>query len=184
MKTHYCELVWPVRNNIHRKITSFFLSKPRSYGKTGGTKFSTIKKAAAVGAVAYGAYKIGKLSTKFSSLNWGTTYHPKYSFDSWNRWRQDDGLLCRNDYDCWISSDMVCYPETFSLKINSGWFGGNGTPIGRCGCKKWAIYTWDDDNLGCNFRGWVTSLIVLTAIVGLIMILIVFWACCCNIRCQ
>ena len=106
------------RNSGRSSGRTWIGSRSRSYGKTGGTKFSTIKKVAAVGAVAYGAYKIGELSTKFSSFNWGNTYHPKYSFDSWNRWRQDDGLLCRNDYDCWISSDMVCYPETFSLKIN------------------------------------------------------------------
>ena len=81
-------------------------------------KFSKLKKAVAIGAVAYGAYKIGQLSNKFSNYEWGNSYKPKYSFDDWNKWRQDDGQLCRDDRDCWMAPNMACYPERFEREIN------------------------------------------------------------------
>ena len=62
---------------------------------------STLKKAAVIGAVAYGSYQIGKLSAGFNNYGWG--HQHGYTFDSWNRDREADGMLCRNGDDCkWI----------------------------------------------------------------------------------
>lgn len=60
----------------------------RSGGRSKGT---TLKKAAVIGATAYGTYQLGKLSGRFSD------FHGGYSFDEWNGWREADGLLCRNN---------------------------------------------------------------------------------------
>ena len=95
-------------------------SKSSKYGGRGGSGFwssksekhSTIKKAVAIGAVAYGSYKVGKLSKKFSNFGWGNTYQPTYGFTAWNTWRQADGFLCRNDNDCtWLDEKLYCNPN-------------------------------------------------------------------------
>ncbi len=32
-----------------------------------------------------------------------------YDFDDWNRWRYEDGALCRDSHDCsWIDADLHC----------------------------------------------------------------------------
>ena len=60
-----------------------------------------MKKAAVIGAVAYGSYQLGKLSAGFDNYGWG--HQHGYSFDTWNRDREADGMLCRNTKDCnWI----------------------------------------------------------------------------------
>ena len=68
---------------------------------------STLKKAAVIGVGAYGAYKLGKLTSKYSSWSWGR--QNGYSLDDWDDWREVDGLLCRNSNDCeWIDPNLYC----------------------------------------------------------------------------
>ena len=62
---------------------------------------SKLKKAAVIGAVAYGGYQLGKLSTGFGNYGWA--HQHGYSFKTWNRDRKAAGMLCRNAKDCkWI----------------------------------------------------------------------------------
>lgn len=66
-----------------------------------------MKKAAVIGVTAYGSYKIGKLAGRFS----GYGHHGGfgYGFNDWNRWRAQDGFLCRDSNDCqWIDRNLYC----------------------------------------------------------------------------
>ena len=76
--------------------------------KSGYTKSSTkskVKKAALIGATAYGGYKLGKLSGRFSSFR----HRGGFGWADYDQWIQADGLLCRNSNDCkWIDSNLYC----------------------------------------------------------------------------
>ena len=82
------------------------------YGGNGGYKKknkmkSNLKKAAVIGAVAYGGYQIGKLTGRYSSWGWGNQHG--YRFNDWNNWREIDGFLCRTNQDCnWIEPLLYC----------------------------------------------------------------------------
>ena len=65
-----------------------------------------MKKAAVIGAVAYGSYQIGKLSAGVDNYGWGRQHG--YTFDSWNRDREADGMLCRSGDDCKWIDDKYC----------------------------------------------------------------------------
>jgi len=59
------------------------------------------------GAVAYGGYQIGKLTGRFSSYGYGG--RGGWGFNDWNRWREIDGFMCRDDNDCkWIDERLDC----------------------------------------------------------------------------
>merc|ERR1712223_1073758 len=111
---------------------------------------STLKKVAVVGAVAYGAYQVGKMTQRFSNYGWG--YNGGVNFNTWNRWRQADGFLCRNDKDCtWLDDNLECQKVgNFGWSINPNWFGGNERPIGECSCDDG--WEWDDDDLQCEVQ--------------------------------
>ena len=68
-----------------------------------------------VGAVAYGAYKIGKLRERAKYYD-----GPSFDFDTWNTRRQADGFLCRNNNDCrWLDNNLGCAQvATFGWAIN------------------------------------------------------------------
>ena len=85
--------------------------------KSSGMK--TLKKAAVIGAVAYGGYQLGKLSGHYNSWGWGRQHG--YGFNDWNRWREVDGFLCRNTQDCnWIDQRLYCqdYELDFSPSVS------------------------------------------------------------------
>jgi len=107
-----------------------------------------VRSPAVVGAVAYAGYQVGKMEGKFSNYHWDNT-HSEYNFETWNKWRQADGFLCRNDTDCnWLDDYLECQKVgDFGWSINSDWFGGE-RPIGECGCEAW--YDWNNDNLECE----------------------------------
>ena len=51
----------------------------------------------------YSAQQLEKLLLKFPKENL------TYTFDDWNKWREEDGLLCRNHSDCsWVYGLMYC----------------------------------------------------------------------------
>ena len=68
---------------------------------------STLKKGAVLGVGAYVGYKAtkaaGKLFKKAFSYNNGP------DFDTWNRWRKNDGILCiKNSHCSWIDPNFEC----------------------------------------------------------------------------
>ena len=72
-------------------------------------------KGAAIGAGAYGAYKLGQLSTRFDGNGFGG------GLDDWNNWKEADGMLCRKDTDCnWLDRHMSCqdYELDFSPNVS------------------------------------------------------------------
>jgi hypothetical protein len=65
------------------------------------------------GAVAYGGYQIGKLSGRFGSYGYGRGW----GFNDWNRWREIDGFMCRDDNDCkWIDERLFCQDYEFDFQ--------------------------------------------------------------------
>ena len=87
-----------------------------TYKKKGG-KMSTLKKAAVIGATAYGAYQLGKLSGSFGSYHHGG----HWGYREWNNWREVDGFMCRNNQDCnWIDPRLYCqdYELDFSPTVS------------------------------------------------------------------
>ncbi len=76
------------------------------YKKKGGA-MKTLKKAAVIGAVAYGGYQLGKLSGRFHSYGHG--HGGGWGWNDYNRWREVDGFMCRNTNDCnWIDRNLYC----------------------------------------------------------------------------
>ena len=74
-------------------------------------------KGAAIGAGAYGVYKLGQLSTRFDGF--GNNGFGG-GFNDWNDWREADGMLCRKNSDCnWLDRNMYCqdYELNFSPNV-------------------------------------------------------------------
>ena len=94
----------------------------------------------------YSAAKKRKLRKKHSKRR-RTSSH---DFDDWNEWREDDGLLCRNDNDCnWIDGRLYCKSYELDFVPNGGWFGGDWARIkGECECPRYLSF--DRDDLECN----------------------------------
>merc|ERR1711962_898926 len=102
-------------------------SRRSSYGRK-------IAKAAVIGAGAYAGYKVAKAATKFATLPFKHTLG--YEFDDWERWRNSDGFLCRNDNDCWISPGLECQDYELDFTPSAAWFGGDVVSIrGSCDCR-------------------------------------------------
>ena len=84
-------------------------------GKKKSKTKSTLKKAAVIGATAYGAYQLGKLSGRFSSPGYGYG-NRGYGYQQWNSWREVDGFLCRKAEDC-NGIDPRLYCQDYELKF-------------------------------------------------------------------
>jgi len=72
-----------------------------------------------------------KLQEKFSEWN-----NRDWTYDEWNAWRKEDGLLCRTADDCrWLGGAIKCENyDKFAWTINPGWFNG-GRVRGQCECE-------------------------------------------------
>ena len=56
-----------------------------------------------LGATAYGAYQLGKLSGRFSSFGgYGGGIYGRYGWNDYNRWREIDGFMCRDGVATWL----------------------------------------------------------------------------------
>ena len=45
----------------------------------------------------------------------------EFTFDEWNRLRYEDGMLCRNDFDCsWIDHGFYCKRGKLGFKPEAG----------------------------------------------------------------
>lgn len=143
-----------------------------SYKKKGGA-MKTLKKAAVIGAVAYGGYQIGKLTGKFGS--WGS--RGSWGFNDWNKWREIDGFMCRDDNDCkWIDQKLDCQDYELDFTPSALWFGGDiARIVGECSCPPNTV--WNESELQCDsnlFLGLTTT--ILTVV---IVLAVLFTFCCC-----
>jgi len=94
-----------------------------------------------------------KLKEKFNKKK---QVDENYTFNSWNKWRQADGILCRNDNDCnWLNEDLKCMRYNMTLltqthkMIDQDWFGGQVmSVVGECHCSS-ADKKWDADKNVC-----------------------------------
>ena len=143
--------------------------KTKKHSKLGGR----LKKAAVIGAVAYGGYQLGKLSGSFGS--WGAGYQ----FNDWNKWREADGFMCRSTNDCsWIDPRLYCQDYELDFSPMRGWFGGDYLSIvGECSCPDNLI--WSDNDMKCReVSAFGAIAIGAGAIIGIIMAAIVGCCCC------
>lgn len=150
------------------------------YGGNGGYKKknkmkSNLKKAAVIGATAYGAYQLGKLSGRFSGYGGGYGYGGhRYGYNEWNRWREIDGFLCRRNEDCnWIDPRLYCQDYELKFTPTAAWFGGDvASIVGECACPRGMV--WNDYQVQCEtnyFSGTNLLLFILIPILAL--------SCCC-----
>merc|ERR1719367_2553104 len=143
---------------------------------------SNLKKAAVIGATAYGAYQLGKLSGRFSGYGGGYGYGGhRYGYNEWNRWREIDGFLCRRNEDCnWIDPRLYCQDYELKFTPTAAWFGGDFASIkGECSCPDGMF--WDDDDLRCRETGGVGLALGLAGIVGIIVAGLIGCCCCVGI---
>ena len=69
-----------------------------------------------IGATAYGAYQLGKLSNSFGGYHGGYGGGRRWGYNDWNNWREIDGFLCRNTKDCdWVDRRLYC--QDYELKF-------------------------------------------------------------------
>jgi len=135
---------------------------------------STLSKAAKIGGAAFVGYQLGKVTSRFGHWSHGGYWR----FQDWNRWRMNDGMLCRNNDDCtWLDPDLRCENYNIGWSYDSDWYGGDKI-VGSCDCPmgQW----WSDDQLQCllasrGLSGISIFFIVVATIVGLICLC----GCCC-----
>merc|ERR1711971_1035332 len=118
-------------------------SKP---SKPPGSTIKKLKKAALIGVGVYAGYKLTKAAAKFANFD-----DPDIDFDTWNRWREADGFLCRTDNHCnWLDENLECQQvEEFGWTVSADYRFNDQEPTGECGCKDG--FVWDGDELECKF---------------------------------
>jgi len=137
---------------------------------------------AAVGAGAYVAYKGAKATAKFAAWSAGNRGYGGWGYNDWNGWRQEQGMLCRTDNDCWMDSNLACERNDFDFVLNRNWFGGDwNSIIGQCECR---FGQWDHTQLQCQAFGGAGGFFA--GVVGILVILLMigcFGCCCIGIAC-
>ena len=135
---------------------------------------STLSKAAKIGGAAFVGYQIGKVTGRFGHWSHGGYWR----FGDWNRWRMEDGLLCRNNDDCtWLDPDLRCERYDIGWRYNSGWYDGDTLSIvGSCDCPmgQW----WSDDQLQCLSPRGLSGVAIFFIVVGVIIGLLCLTGCC------
>ena len=132
-----------------------------------------------VGSHAYKGYKLEMMRSKFGGWSDGIGWE----FDTWNNWRENDGMLCRNDKDCkWLNPKLMCEnwddPPT---NLNDGWFGGASSYsiLGECACPAGTYF--NDDQISCIFYAFDESLGIFK-IIGLILSIIILLIIACHYK--
>lgn len=158
-----------------RSSSNYGSSRGNKYGKKkkSGIK-SKLKKAAIVGVGVWAGYKVAKATAKFAAWGLGGIPRPNWGFGDWNRWRQAEGMLCRNDNDCrWLDQNFQCSDYELTFTPSSLWFGGDFAKIrGQCECRDG--WDWAERDFRCEeqvFLPWVVALIVVAVLSSL--------CCCC-----
>ena len=92
-------------------------------------------------------FQLGKASGRFHYWS-----HAGYGFGSWNRWRMEDGMLCRTSNDCqWLDSKLECDSYKFGWNIDKDWFDGDWeSVVGTCDCIEGR--RWSNDQVQCLVR--------------------------------
>jgi len=157
-------------NNNNNKNYGSNGNNNNNYGKK-KKGMSTLKKAAVLGAVAYGSYQIGKMSSGYGGWN----NHPRgYGFNQWNRDREIDGFMCRKTDDCsWMDRQLYCQDYELDFSPSRAWFGGDfASIIGECACPHGMYF--DQREMYCrqNFMGSTFG-------IGMIVICVLVGLCCC-----
>ena len=69
---------------------------------------SVLEKTKVNGLKLNNSHQVTELKSRFLDFFW-TENVPKHDFQDWNKWRENDGFLCRNDNDCkWLGYKMEC----------------------------------------------------------------------------
>jgi len=114
-----------------------------------------------------------------------------WSYEEWDEWRRQDGLLCRTDQDCqWLDGNIECeiYDE-LGWNQTSDWFSGQeGTVRGDCECKyshtyqvqefscqPWSSGTPEDEGKS----GWQLALMITLIVIVLIICVVCTIVCGC-----
>jgi len=141
-----------------------------SSSRGGKKKWSRgVKTAAAVAGGAYVGYQLGKFTGRFG--HWG--HGGGWGHRDYNRWREQDGMLCRSTQDCtWMDPNLLCQDYEMDFSMSRAWFGGDFMSIiGECECSRGM--TWDNWELRCE------NLFLGIGIAG-ILILLAIGLCCCG----
>jgi len=140
-------------------------------GKKKGGMGKTLKKAAVIGAVAYGSYQLGKMSGNFGRYHHGG----QWGYNDYNKWRQQDGFMCRNNNDCnWLDQQMYCQDYELDFSPSRAWFGGDfASIIGECACPHGS--TFNNYEMRCDRDLFNTRMIMI--IVGVIVVLVLLCGC-------
>lgn len=159
-------------NNKNYGSNGGYGNNNNNYGKK-KKGMSTLKKAAVLGAVAYGSYQIGKMSSGYGGWN----NHPRgYGFNQWNRDREIDGFMCRSTNDCnWLDRQLYCQDYELDFSPSRAWFGGDfASIIGECACPRGMYF--DQREMYCrqNFMGSSIGM----AVIGICVL--VGLCCCCG----
>ena len=140
---------------------------------------SKLKKAAVIGAVAYGSYQLGKLSAGYGGWGWGRSHG--YGFNDWNRWREVDGFLCRDSNDCnWIDRRLYCQDYELDFSPSNAWFGGGQEVlliVGECACPHGMYF--DDREMLCVNQGFFSGLTGTSLILAVLVPIGLLAVCCC-----
>ena len=68
-----------------------------------------------VGVGVYTGYKLNKLTNKFKG-KFGSG-RGNYGWDDYNKWREAEGFLCRNNDDCnWVDEMLYCQDYELDFK--------------------------------------------------------------------
>ena len=69
-----------------------------------------------------------------------------WNFGDWDRWRREDGMLCRTDEDCsWLDPGLQCQGYELTWTPSPQWFGGGATIAGACECGGTYNMDWSKD---------------------------------------
>ena len=103
-----------------------------------------------------------------------------WGFNDYNRWREQDGMLCRSSLDCtWMDQNMQCEDYELDFSPVRAWYGGDfAAIIGQCDCR--GGMEWDNRELECQVPRFGGSLVTVLVIV---LVLGVLGCCCCGFLC-
>jgi len=109
-----------------------------------------LKKAAVVGVGVYLGYKATKGAAKLFKKAFQGPDFDGPDFDTWNRWRQVDGILCITNSHCnWIDPNFECQQvRSFGWTLSDDYRFNGLRPTGECGCGYGFVL--DKGDLRCN----------------------------------
>jgi len=146
----------------------------RTYKSTGVSIGSTLPKESTIGSKSYSNSQKNDVKSRF--MYWS---HGEWNFDDWNRWRMEDGMLCRSNSDCiWMDKMLECDRYRFGWDVSSGWFNNGSTReiLGVCDCISTLV--WRDEELECQEPGFFDKYTAFHICMVIFTILLILCACC------